>query len=308
MNALRESLEDYLTIRRALGYKLTTQGRMLTDFVGFAEQAGARVVTTDLALAWALLPPAATPSWAARRLRVVQGFARYLQTIEPATEVPPAGLLVGRHHRPTPYLYSHEEVCALLTAARTLTPPLRAATVGTVIGLLAVSGLRIGEAIRLDRNDVDWTDASLLVRDSKFGNSRLVPLHPSTLGALRAYSTLRDQFCPTPLGPSFFVSIRGARLAHSTIYWPFREVLEMAGLESGSPGRWPRLHDFRHSMAVNTLVGWYRDGEDVAARMPSLATYLGHLHPSATYWYLSAAPELLRLASDRLEQAQQARS
>ncbi|MEP6815231.1 MAG: tyrosine-type recombinase/integrase [Marmoricola sp.] len=304
MSPLGESLEDYLTIRRALGYKLETQGRMLADFVAFADAAGARNITTDLALAWALLPPAATPGWAARRLRVVQGFARYLHTIEPATEVPPAGLLAGRNHRPTPYLYSDEEVCALLSAARTLSPPLRAATVGTVIGLLAVSGLRIGEAIRLDRNDVDWTNDSLLVRDSKFGNSRLVPLHPSTLDALRAYSILRDQLCPQPLGPSFFVSTRGARLAHATIYWPFRELLALVGLESGSPGRWPRLHDFRHSLAVKTLVDWYRGGEDVAARMPSLSTYLGHLHPAATYWYLSAAPELLRLASDRLEQAQ----
>lgn len=307
MNTLRRSLEDYLAMRRAVGYKLEGAGRLLADFVAFADAAGVATVTIDCALAWATLPTNASPGWWARRLRMVRGFARHLQAIDPATEVPPADLLRGRNRRPTPYLYSDADVAALLAAARTLAPPLKAATVETLIGLLATTGLRIGEARRLDHDDVDWGNRLLIVRDGKFAHSRLVALHPTTVEALRAYASVRDRLCPRPSMPSLFVSTRGNRLAYSSVYPTFRQLLGQAGLEQPSSSRRPRLHGFRHSFAVKTLLGWYRDGGDVAARLPLLSTWLGHVNPAATYWYLQAAPELLGLAAQRLDHDRGAR-
>lgn len=300
MSAFGQSVEDYLSIRRALGYKLVDEGRLLFDFADFVDQAGAVAVTTDLAVAWAMRPQHSSTGWWARRLSMVRGFARYHQTIDPASEIPPVGLLPRRSHRPTPYLYSDEEITVLLAAARTLSPQLRAATYETLLGLLVSTGMRIGEAMRLDDPDIDWANAVVTVNNSKFGRSRFVPVHPSTLDALRAYTDLRDRLCPHPNAPSVFVSPRAARLAHSTINDTFHQLLDQVGLDRATSGNRPRVHDFRHSFAVNTLLDWYRDGADVQARLPALSAYLGHVHPSDTYWYLSAAPELLALAADRL--------
>jgi integrase/recombinase XerD len=191
-----------------------------------------------------------------------------------------------------------------MTAARALRPPLRAATIATLIGLLACTGLRIGEAISLDREDFDQTNQLLIVRDSKFGKSREVLLHPSTVRALTSYREIRDQVCPDANKRSFFITTRATRPAHPTIHQPFRALLDQAGVRRRSPSRRARIHDLRHSFAVKTLLGFYRDGHDVAARMPLLSTYMGHVDPAATYWYLSAAPELLALAAQRLEQAE----
>ncbi|MCA1698365.1 MAG: tyrosine-type recombinase/integrase, partial [Actinobacteria bacterium] len=287
----------------ALGFKLVGEGQLLREFVAFADAAGQRTVTTGLALEWARLPRGGSPNYLSRRLRAVRGFARYLKTLDPACEVPPLELLPASKHRPAPYLYREEEVLALMAAARQLRPPLRAATFETLIGLLACTGLRIGEAIRLDRDDVDPTHALLIVRDSKFGKSREVLLHESAVAALVDYGERRDRLCPHAKVRSFFITTRGTRLTHSTVYVPFRALLGQAGVEHPSPERGVRIHDLRHSFAVKTLLGWYRDGGDVAARMPVLSTYLGHVDPAATYWYLSAAPELLALAAKRLEQA-----
>ena len=305
MSTLQQSLEDYLTIRRALGSKLENEARLLPQFVAHANAAGAETVTIEHALVWATAPAGSSRNWWATRLRMVRGFARYLRAIDPAAEVPPADLLTGQHRRPVPYLYSDQDIGALLAAARTLSPPLRSATMETMLGLLAVTGLRIGETIRLDREDLDWAGRLLRVRDSKFGKSRLVPLHTSTVKALQSYCRLRDRLCPRPAAVSLFVSTRGQRLAHSSIYPAFRQLLVRTGLERPSPARRPRLHDFRHTFAVKTLLGWYHDGDDVAARLPLLSTYLGHVDPAATYWYLSASPELLGLAADRLQRARE---
>ena len=185
-----------------------------------------------------------------------------------------------------------------MAAAGSLRPPLRAATFRTIIGLLACTGLRIGEALHLDRDDVDVIGGVLTVRDSKFGKSREVLLHPTTVMALEGYCEIRDRLCPHPPQRSFFITTRGTRIAHPTIYLPFRALLEQAGITHPMPGRHVRVHDLRHSFAVRTLLGWYRDGGDVQARMPLLRTYLGHVDPAATFWYLSAAPELLGLAAD----------
>ena len=195
-----------------------------------------------------------------------------------------------------------------MTAAGGLRPPLRAATFRTLFGLLGCTRLRIGEAIRLDREDFDPTPGLLTVRDSKFGKSREVLLHPSAVRALDDYGEIRDRLCPHPKERSFFITTRGTRLCHPTIYVPFRALLDQVGVKHPSSTRHVRVHDLRHSFAVKTLLGWYRDGGDVASRMPLLSTYLGHVDPAATYWYLSAAPELLHLAAERLEQATGARS
>jgi integrase/recombinase XerD len=304
MSELSRRLEEYLTVRRGLGFKLVGEGWLLASFVAFAEEAGARTVTTDLALAWSRSSRSPSPVYVARRYRVLRGFARWLQAFDPATQVPPEGLLPGANYRPTPYLYSDADIAALMAAARTLSPELRCATFETLIGLLAATGLRIGEAMRLDRDDVDWDAGVLYVRDSKFGKSREVLVHASTIDALRAYSQRRDQLCAHPSAPSLFISTRGTRLLHTAIYPAFRQLLGQAGIEKRSPGCRPRVHGLRHSFAVSTLLRWYRDGGDVEARIPLLSTYMGHIDPAATYWYLSAVPELLALGAERLERAQ----
>lgn len=301
MSPLRRCLVDYLRLRRALGFKLERAGRLLDDFVTFAEQTGAETLTIELALDWATLPQGTEPVWLAQRLGVVRGFARYLHTVDPRTQVPPPDLLPGRYQRISPYLYSDDDISALMDGARSLRPPLRSATYETLIGLLAVTGMRIGEAMRLDRDDVNWADGLLTIRASKFGKTRALPLHKSTGGALRTYGTRRDRLCPHPQGPSFFVSTAGTRLGHPNVQPTFRIIRRHAGLDRPTSGRSPRIHDLRHSFAVKTLLGWYRAGLDVAARMPLLSTYLGHADPARTYWYLSAAPELLALAARRLE-------
>ena len=300
MSALGKSVEDYLSIRRALGYKLVDEGRLLMDFVAFVDHSGAAAVTTELAVAWAIGPNDASAGWWARRLSTVRGFARHHQTIDPGSEIPPVGLLPRRNHRPTPYLYSDDDVTALLMAARMLSPRLRAVTYETLIGLLASTGMRIGEAMRLDDTDIDWTGSVVTVNNSKFGRSRLVPVHRTTLEALRVYIDLRERLCPHPSAPSVFVSTRAARLAHSTINDNFHRLLDQADVGRAASGCRPRVHDLRHSFAVKTLLNWYRDGADVQSRLPALSAYLGHVHPSDTYWYLTAAAELLALAADRL--------
>ena len=303
MSALAEHVQNYLRVRRALGFKLLGEETLLREFVAFADAAGQDTVTTKPALEWARRPVSGSPNYLSRRLRAVRGFARYLHALDPTCEVPPLELLPASKYRPTPYLYREEEVLALMAAARGLRPPLRAATFQTLIGLLACTGLRIGEAIRLDRDDVDLEDRVLTVRDSKFGKSREVLLHESTCRELTEYAQLRHRLCPHVTQPSFFITTRGTRPRHPTIHQPFRALLKQAGIEHPSPSRRVRIHDLRHSFAVRTLLGWYRDGGDVAARMPLLSTYMGHVDPAASYWYLSAAPELLALAAERLELA-----
>ncbi len=303
MNPLRQHCEEYLAVRRALGYKLVGEAQLLAGFVAFAEEAGAVVITTDLAVAWTRATMSRSAVYLARRMRAVRSFARYLHSLDPATEIPPVDLFPNRKYRPTPYLYSDAEVAALMTAAGELIQPLRAATFETLIGLLAATGMRISEAMRLDRDDLDCGHGLLIVRDSKFGKSREVLLHLSSVKALSRYAHERDRLSPCPSAPSFFVSMRGTRLLHATVQPTFRELFRRVGLKPRSPSCRPRIHSFRHSFAVNTLIGWYRDGGDVAARLPLLSTYLGHVDPAATYWYLSAAPELLGLAAERLELA-----
>lgn len=303
MNGLRGHCDDYLTVRRAVGYKLVAEARLLAGFVSFAERVGATVLTTDLAVTWTTATASANPLYLAKRMRAVRSFARYCHSLDPTTEVPPGDLFRAHKHRPTPYLFTDTQVTAVMCAARELPQPLRAATFETLTGLLAVTGLRICEAMRLDRDDLDYLNGVLIVRDSKFGKSREILVHDSTVEALAAYAALRDRLSPRPSCPSLFHSMRGTRLSHSTVQPTFRTLFIYAGLYPPSPACRPHIHSFRHTFAVNTLIGWYHDGGDVAARLPLLSAYLGHIDPAATYWYLSAAPELLGLAAERLELA-----
>lgn len=302
MSTLRQAVEDYIKVRRALGFKLEGYPRLLGDFVAYVEAAGATTVTAELAVAWAQLPgDDAHPAYLSRRLCVVRGFARHLQAFDSAAEVPPAELLPHRSCRATPYLYSEADIAALMAAARLLAPALRAATYETLIGLLIVSGVRIGEAIGLDRGDVDWDEGLLTIRDAKYGKRREVPLHPSTTDALAAYAQRRDELCPRPKDASFLLSAAGTRLVYVTVQGTFSRLARHAGLQARSQRCRPRLHDTRHSFASAALLGWYRADVDVEAHLPLLSTYLGHASPSSTYWYLSAVPELLALAAQRRE-------
>ena len=301
MSTLAEHAKNYLTVRRALGFKLVGEGQLLAEFVACAEAAGQRTITTQFALEWARRPTSGSRNYLSRRLRAVRGFARYLHALDPACEIPPLELLPASKYRPAPYLYRDEEIVALMRAAGALRPPLRAATFQTLIGLLACTGLRIGEAIRLDRDDFDSTHCVLTVRDSKFGKSREVLLHDSTVMALVRYGEIRERLCPPRTQLLRHHPWDQARAPHD-----LPAVPGVAGASRDHPsgaGRNVRIHDLRHSFAVKTLLGWYRDGGDVQAWMPLLSTYLGHVDPAATFWYLSAAPELLGLAADRLEHA-----
>ncbi len=299
MSELARHLVDYLTLRRALGFTLEQEGRELPQLVAYLEAAGSATLTAELAIAWARLPQQVQPIRWAHRLGSARVFARYLATIDPATEVPPRDVFGARVVRPAPYLWSEAEVRRLLEAARALRPPLRAATHEAFFGLLAVTGMRLGEAIGLERDAVDLDAGVLTIREAKFHRSRLVPLHPSAAAALRAYAARRDQLCPRPRARTFFLSSVGTALLAREVQHTFNQITVALGQRT--PTVHPRLHDLRHSFAIHTLIDWQRSGADAGARMAALSTYLGHVNPAGTYWYLSAAPELMELAAARLD-------
>ena len=264
MHEMRKALEEYLAVRRALGFKLRVAGRLLHGLVDFAESEGASFISRKLALRWATQPAEAQPAQWSKRLGMVRRCA-----------------------------------------GKKLPPPkgLRAQTYSTLIGLIAVTGMRMSEPIGLDRNDVNLKEGVLTVRKTKFGKSRLVPLHPSTTDKLCEYARLRDRLCPNPQSPSFLVSERGTRLTDCTVRRWFVIMSRKIGLRGPKDSHGPRLHDLRHGFAIKTLLNWYRAGVDVDQHMPVLATYLGHRHVADTYWYISAAPELLHQATLRLEKS-----
>jgi integrase/recombinase XerD len=301
MTTLRTALTDYLDLRHSLGFSLQRDAKLLAQFLTYLDEQHSDTVTTAAAVAWASLPAPASPGWLGMRLSVVRSFAAYLRTLDPATEVPPPGMLPGRGRRAVPYLYSDTDIEALLAQAERLRTPLRTSTMQTLIGLLAVTGMRIGEVLALDDNDFDINGGLILVRHAKLGESRQVPLHPSAVTALVAYRRLRDHAFPVPVSEAFLVSTAGTRLLNYNVGQTFAKLVRQAGLSARSPSCRPRPHDLRHSFAVRTLLEWYRDEGDVAARLPLLSTYLGHVAPANTYWYLQAAPELMAEAARRLE-------
>lgn len=301
MTGLRTALGDYLTVRRALGFALVRDEKLLAQFISYLEAHGKDTVTVADTLDWVQFPARAGQGWLNLRLGVVRGFATYLHTLDPTVEVPPRGLLPGAHPRAVPYLYCDADITALMVHAQRLRPAVRGATIATLIGLLAVTGLRIGEAIALDTADFDTDTGVLVIRHAKGGKQRLVPLHPSTVTALQAYQRQREQGIPHPPSPALFVSTVGQRLHYSDVSATYVKLVARAGLAVRPAPCRPRIHDQRHSFAVATLLDWYRDGGDIASRLPLLSTYLGHVDPKQTYWYLQAAPELLAEAAHRLQ-------
>lgn len=303
MTALREALADYLTIRRAMGYRLARAEKLLGQFLTYLEERGKTRLNTRTALAWATLPPGDPSWWWKSRLAVVRGFATYLHTVDPTTEIPAADLLTAPPPRATPYPYTDADIAHLLAATSTLRTAHRAATYRTLIGLLAVTGMRVGEAIALDRHDFDTEQELITVHEGKFDKSRALPLHPTATTAVRQYLRRSDRPV-APRATALFVSTAGTRLLYCNVQHTFRTLVRRAGLAPHSAACRPRLHDIRHRFAVCTLVDAYRQGHDPEARIARLATYLGHVDPKYTYWYLSAAPELMQLAADRLERHQ----
>lgn len=302
MKPLSDAINDYITLRRGLGFKLYHETWVLPAFAAFLKAHGEDVITANLALRFAQQPAEAHPSWWASKLGIVRRFASYMQAFEPRTQVPAAALLPHRSSRAIPHLYRDDEVAAVLREAAAIPQPLQAATYSTLIGLLAVTGMRVGEAIALELEDVDWRQEQLVVRFGKFRKARLIPLHASVMTQLTAYAGVRDRFWPRGSSPSFFVSRVGKRLVYNNVHRTFRRLVKQAQL-THRPGRPPRLHDLRHTFAVTTLRDWYQAGIDVEPRLYSLSTYLGHVSPSSTYWYLTATPALLGSAAERLQRS-----
>lgn len=306
MMSFSRALEEYLTLRRNLGFELKTAERFLLRFVAFLEEQGASHVTTDLALRWAIQPPTAQPTQWAKRFGIARRFAQYLCSIDPRTEIPPKDLLPYRYRRKRPYIYSNEEIVSLLDEARKLgsASGLRAQTYFTLFGLLAVTGMRVSESIALNNDDVDLEEGVLRIRHTKFGKTRLIPVHASTQHVLTEYACLRNRIHPTPATSSFFLSEHGQRLTDGTVRWNFAMCSRRTGLRQPAAGykhgHGPRLHDFRHAFAVQTILTWYRKGLNVEQHLPKLSTYLGHTAVGNTYWYLTAIPELMHHALARL--------
>jgi integrase len=312
MRALREAVQQYLALRGSLGYDLRIPRGILRRFVEFADGEGASQVTTDLVLRWADQWTDVLPSTRASGVGVVRRFAVWQRGQEPRTQVPPAGLVPGTYRRRPPSLHSDEDVVRIVTAAVRLESPtgLRGLTCATVFGLIAVAGLRISEAIKLDRADVDLDQGVLTIRRTKFGKSRIVPLHPTTRRALAQYAAQRDRLAGAPRTPAFFISERRRRITEFSIRYNFAVVArqlghrpsskDLAGRRRYRHGRGPRLHDLRHRFAAKTMLDWYQIGADVDRELPKLATYLGHTNIAHTYWYIEAVPELLQLATERV--------
>lgn len=300
MKPLRKSLEEYLELRRGLGAKLHAEGVRLPKFVSFMEERQSPYITTRLALDWAQQTAARYPT---KRLTMVRGFAQYLAGYDIRTEVPPLDCLSRKFARSRPYLYSDDEIQRLLRAAWRYRRDRPRGTYYCLLGLLTVSGLRIGEAIRLQIQDVDLKNGILTIRESKFGKSRLVPIHPTTVRELRSYCKRRDEWLmlENKSTSHFFMTRTGKPLTHHAIYVAFRCLSVEIGLRKVTSGSGPRIHDLRHRFAVRTLINWYRAGKNTEVLLPALATFLGHVSVESTYWYLTEYPELMKLAMKRLD-------
>lgn len=297
---LHRAVDEYLTLRRALGFRLYHETYWLPEFATFLKRHGGNTITADLALKWAVLPTGVDRSWWGRRLGAVRQFARHHRAADPRTEIPSRDLIPFRTPRRTPYLYSSAEVGALMNAASRLPQPILAASYATLIGLLASTGMRVSEALNLDDRDIDDARGLIVVRGAKFNKTREVPVDATTLAALSAFVRRRNRLRIHTRSPSLFVSTTGARVRYTNFGHTFRRLLRVVGIRQ-QPS--PRIHDLRHAFAVNTLCDWYRSGLDVDPRMPLLSTYLGHVSPNTTYWYLKAVPQLVGLAAKRLERA-----
>ena len=303
MTNLYQGAEDYLELRRSLGFKLKRPCRFIREFVRWLQDRDETQITTRLTLEWATEPQHLQRAEWAARLSAIRGFALYWSTIDGVTEVPPHGLLPFRAQRPKPYLYSSAEIEQLLEAAKCMPAQfeLHPLTYHCLLGLLAVAGLRICEALNLECRDVNWTEGLLTIRSTKFGKSRLVPLHPTAKAVLAEYAAQRDGFFPDRSVATFFPSKTGGHLDAGQVRRVFYRLSRQIGIRGASASRGPRLHDLRHRFAVEILLRWHQAGEDVKQRLPILSTYLGHSHPTDTYWYLDSTPELMVAAGRCME-------
>ena len=299
MNKLHKAVCDYLSLRRAVGYRLEREGSWLPDFVSFLERSGSEFITTKLALEWATRSPRASTESKAKCLAMVRGLAKYVRADDPRTEIPAADLLPRHNYRNTPYVYSQSEVEELIRACGKLNSLLMRHTYATLVGLLAVTGMRLGEAINLDRSDIDDDEQVITICKGKLGKSRELPVHATTIQALRDYSKKRDRVFGHPKTASFFLSQTGNRLLPQNVWKTFDTIRCATGLQSRRPK--PRIHDLRHTFVVRTLMRWYAEEGDVGRRLAQLSTYMGHVNPSSTYWYLTGTPDLMALAVKRLE-------
>ncbi len=306
MTALRRAIDDYLTLRRRLGVTLHDAERVLVAFAAYADRERAEHVTIDLVLRWTMQLAGIAAATVNGRCQIIRRFAQWQQLADPLTEVPPTDLIPGRYRRHPPRLYREEDIPRLLEAAHRLPSPkgLRGRTYETLFGLLAVAGLRSSEVVGLNDGDLDRREATLRIRHTKFGKSRLVPLHASTMDALTSYQAIRNRVVPHRHPDAVFVSERGVRITQNAAEYTFARVSAHIGLRrpfrGHRLGHGPRLHDLRHRFAIRTLVDGYRDDRPIDPLLPLLATYLGHVHVHDTYWYLEAVPELLQLATERL--------
>lgn len=309
MNSLSKELDRYLTIRRSLGFSLATEERILRRFTAFADGQNTQHISTALFLRWQESSGTAKKRTRAARLGTVRVFAQWLHCIDSKHEVPPQSLIPRLARRPRPYIYSEDEIRRIVEAAAELPSihGIRALTCTTLFGLIAVTGLRIAEALSLDSGDVDLANGVLTLRRGKAGNARLLPVSDCTRKRLADYAQERERLLGTH-SKAFFVADRGERLTGCGARYSFAAVCQSIGLRPPQKyhrhGRGPRIHDLRHTFAVRTLLNWYRTGKDPAQELIKLTTYLGHVNPKMTYWYIEAVPELLELASRRVKEVQ----
>lgn len=298
-------VEDYVTLRRDLGYRSPSQERALRAFARYLDRAGHDdPIPLESSLDWATSTASTDPCNPARRLTTVRGFLRHLAALDGVTEVPTPGLLGPTGHRRPPHVYSDREIADLLHAAAGLSPAggLRPHCYATLFGLIACTGLRISEALALTCGDVDMADGMLTVRAGKRGRTRLVPLHPSALAPLADYATERARrYGPPGDGAAFFRTDRSDRVSYTAANSTFIVLRRQLSWTGAGRTRAPRVHDLRHRMVVRRIQSWHAHDVDVDAKIAVLATYLGHVEVRDVYWYLSAVPELMSIVADRFE-------
>ena len=299
-----EAVEVYLKERRSMGYSLERRGEQLCNFAKYADKIGHKgPLTTELALQWVRLPQKCQVNYWAQRLSTIRVFAKYMQLLDPKTQIPPKGLFGTYYHRPIPHIYSKEEITIIIKAARKLTPVtgLYPHTYVTLFGLLLCSGIRIFEALKLSRDDIDFNSGILTVIEGKFKRSRLVPLHSTALKPLKSYIKKVDKKFPIPQTKAFFVNERGKRLGYNSAWRIFHQIILNRIWNKKTNGSIPRIYDLRHTFATYRLLEWHRNGDDVAKKINQLSTYMGHVSIQDTYWYLSAIPELMDIIGTRFE-------
>lgn len=303
MKTLDSGIEDYLELRRALGFRLKKDADLLSDFSLFLRERGEHRITTSRAMEFAKLSCQASTEWQARRLMAIRNFARYWQAVDSSTEIPPHGVFKRLKQRAKPHIYTDDQIAGLVSAALAVHcgQGIAELSYATIIGLLAVTGLRIGELMGLKSQDIDLTAGRLTIHSSKRCNSRIIPIHDSTIERLQAYAERRFQLFPDSKEEAFFVNKVGKQLTHPVFWRAFIRTSMECGIRSSWQGNGPRIHDFRHTFAVNTLLGWHRSGANIEQQLPVLSAYLGHSCPSHTYWYLSMIPELREIVAERLE-------